>query len=112
MLKQIHWRVAGGVALAVCAAMAWWGTKWDALRESPALFLFYWAVFFAAFAVVLYCVVLDLRYIRLEYVVENRDIFKETLGDEEFRRALREAQLKKAQEQQQANDSNRDDAPT
>jgi hypothetical protein len=42
----------------------------------------------------LYCVLRDLRYIRAEQAVMQREVFRETLGDEEFRRALREAHTK------------------
>jgi TRAP-type C4-dicarboxylate transport system permease small subunit len=103
-MKQIHWRIAGLIALVICGVMAWVGKDWSVIRESSTWFMLYWAVFFVALVVVLYCVLLDLRYIRAEYAVAKRDLFQETLGDEEFRRVLRQAQAeKKAREEANGN---------
>jgi hypothetical protein len=44
------------------------------------------------FCVSIFCVALDLRHIRLQRAVEEREIFRQTLGEESFRKALREAQ--------------------
>lgn len=97
MLTQKRWRIVGGVCLAACGLMAWYGVRFQALRESPAVFLGYWGLFLVLFVIVLYCVVLDLRYIKAEHVIMSREVFRETLGDEEFRRALRAAQAKASQ---------------
>lgn len=97
MLKQKHWRVAGGVCLAACAAMAVLGVRIEALRSSPGLFLGYWALFLLLFVFTLYCVLLDLRFIKAEHAIMSREVFRETLGDEEFRSALRAAQKKSAE---------------
>jgi len=94
MVKQIHWRIAGGVCLAACGAMALYGVRLRASEVPPWLFLGYWGLFLVLFLVMLYCVLLDLRYIRAEHAVMQREVFRETLGDEEFRRALREARTK------------------
>jgi hypothetical protein len=48
----------------------------------------YWFVFFLVLGAALYCAMLDLRYIRMLYAVEKREIFGRTLGDKEFREAL------------------------
>lgn len=48
----------------------------------------YWGVFFLSLLVTMYMVLLDLRYIRLMYVREEKGLFEDTLGSEEFRRAL------------------------
>jgi len=76
--------------------MALYGVNLKAAEMSPWLFLAYWAVFLLLFLVMLYCVLLDLRFIRAERAIMERELFRETLGDEEFRRALREAQRKSA----------------
>ncbi|MCC6488374.1 MAG: hypothetical protein IT364_12830 [Candidatus Hydrogenedentes bacterium] len=96
MLRQKHWRVAGGACLAACAVMAVLGVRLEALRSSPGLFLGYWALFLLLFVFTLYCVLLDIRFIKAEHAIMSREVFRETLGDEEFRKALREAQQKSA----------------
>lgn len=73
--------------------MAWYGS--EHLRD-PGLSLWFWG-FYWAFALVLlfvalYMVLIDLRYIRLQFKVAERDIFLDTLGSEEFRREIRAAQ--------------------
>jgi hypothetical protein len=42
--------------------------------------------------VTLVCALLDLRYIRMRHAMAEREVFRQTLGDEAFRRALRAAQ--------------------
>ena len=96
MVKQIHWRILGAVALATCGGLAWFGSEWSVVRQSPGAFMAYWAVILVSFIVVVYCVLLDLRYIRAQYAIDRRDLFNETLGDEEFRKVLRAAQEEKA----------------
>ncbi len=91
-MKQAHWRLVGGICLACCGAMVLFGVKLKASVVSPWLFLGYWGLFLLLFLVVLFCVLVDLRFIRAERTIMERDVFMETLGDEEFRRALREAQ--------------------
>ena len=51
-----------------------------------------WGGFLRLLFVALYIVLLDVRYIRMQYHLGKREIFRKTLGSEEFRRALREAQ--------------------
>lgn len=94
MLRQAHWRIVGGVCLACCGIMALYGARLKATEIAPWFFLGYWGLFLVFFLVVLYCVLLDLRYIRAEHAIWQREVFKETLGDKEFRRALRSAQMK------------------
>jgi TRAP-type C4-dicarboxylate transport system permease small subunit len=93
-MKQSHWRIVGGICLVCCAAMALYGANLRATAITPWIFLGYWGLFLILFLVMLYCVLLDLRYIRAEQAVMQREVFRETLGDEEFRRALREAHTK------------------
>jgi hypothetical protein len=64
----------------------------------------YWGIFFLSLLVTLYMVLLDLRYIRLMYVREEKDLFEDTLGSEEFRQAL----LKRSRGVPPAHDSPRD----
>ncbi len=88
---QKRWRIAGGVTVIICAAMAAFGVDMQMLRDSTTLFLVYWGVFTLLFFATLYIVALDMRYIRAQHAIEARDLFQETLGDHEFRDALNEA---------------------
>jgi predicted Holliday junction resolvase-like endonuclease len=65
------------------------------------VFLSYWAVFLALVVITLYIVVLDIRYIHLQYTISRRELFRQTWEDESFRKALIEAQRKKRQEGKQ-----------
>ena len=82
----------GGVAVACCALMAWYGAGTLRVDASP-LFLFaYWGIFLGLLVVVFFTVLLDIRFIRLQYRLGEREIFHSTLGSEDFRRALGQAQ--------------------
>lgn len=94
MTIQNRWRIIGGVALGVSALMALVGVHWQWLRHSLMVLAVYWAVFFVFFAVAIFCAILDVRYIRMEYALGKKELFRETLGDEAFRKALRDAQVK------------------
>lgn len=89
LFTQARWRVVGGICIAVSAIMAWYGAESTALRTSMAVFAVYWVVFAAVFLTAMAMVLLDLRYIRLQYKLGKREIFYDTLGDEEFRRVLK-----------------------
>lgn len=99
LITQRNWRIAGGVILACGAAMAWYGV--DFVRQGyPSWFLLaYFGVFLVLLLAAFYIVILDIRYIRLQYVLRQREIFRSTIGSEEFRRALREAETKDRQRQ-------------
>ena len=88
---QKRWRFVGGVTIGLCGLMAWFGVDMAMLRESTIVFLIYWGVFALLFFVTLYIVALDLRYIRAQHAIAQRDLFCQTLGEQEFREALREA---------------------
>lgn len=78
--------------------MAWFGARLDALRSTPVLGLIYWGGFLVLFLAALYCAFLDLRYIRAERAIAERQIFRETLGEASFRKSLRAAQEKSSRE--------------
>lgn len=96
-LTQRGWRITGGVALLVAGGMAWYGPTQLAEGQSVGYLAGYWGIFLVALAVAMWCVMLDLRYIRYEYAEGERDIFQQTLGNEEFRRAIAEAQREEAE---------------
>ena len=70
--------------------MAWGGTRSGVTCLSPLALLAYWGVFLVALLVALYMALIDLRYIRLQYSLGEKELFEETLGSEELRTALRE----------------------
>ena len=92
VLSQRQWRKAGALTIAVCALLAWVGAKAHFFLDSPILCILYWGVFLVLVALTFLIVWLDVRYIRLQYALERRNVFRETLGDEEFRKALLKAQ--------------------
>ena len=80
------------------ALMAWYGSEHRFLIDSMTLFLSYWAVFLALVVITLYFVLLDIRYIHLQYTISRRELFRQTWEDESFRKALIEAQRKERKE--------------
>lgn len=89
LVTQSRWRIVGGVCIAVAGLMAWFGAASPSIRGSLVVFAVYWSVFAVVFMVAIAMVLLDLRYIRLQYQLGKREIFLDTLGDEEFRRVLK-----------------------
>ncbi len=83
--------MVGAVSIGVCALMAWGGVRLESVRESPVLFWIYWGVFFVLFMVTLYIVLVDIRFIRVQQALALREAFRDTLGDKQFRSALRDA---------------------
>ena len=71
--------------------MAWYGAAFLSFREGTLFLLAYWGVFLLLLFVAFYCVLLDIRYIRMLYALERRKLFHETVGNPEFRRALHAA---------------------
>ena len=72
--------------------MAWYGTR-DGFnsQEARALFI-YWGFFVLFFLTTLYMALLDIRYIFLEFKLGEREVFDDTIGNEAFRQAIRDAQ--------------------
>lgn len=91
-MTQRTWRTAGLVSLGLCGVLAWYGTKPGVTNLGAVALAAYWGVFLLALFVTVYMVLLDLRYIRLQYSLGEKALFEDTLGSEELRRALREAQ--------------------
>lgn len=93
---QTKWRTVCGVAVFLAAGMAWYGVESDSLRRSLATFAAYWGVFLVLLGIIFFIVLLDLRYIRLQYVIARRELYRQTFEDEEFRRALLGVREKRA----------------
>lgn len=92
LITQRGWRFAGGVFVGGAALMAWYGVKLMARSPSPLFLLVYWGIALLLLCGALYMALLDVRYIRLQYLLSQREIFLETLGSEEFRTQLSAAQ--------------------
>jgi hypothetical protein len=63
----------------------------DAVRapsSSGLAHFIYWSIFLLLILTTLYMAVIDLRYIRLQYIAGKRDAFGRTLGDTEFRKSI------------------------
>lgn len=99
-LNQRTWRTIGLVSISLAAAMAWYGGGEVTATTSRLYLLVYWAVFLLLFLVALYMALLDLKYIRLQYVTGQRDLYLNTVGDEAFRKALMQAQAEERAEKE------------
>lgn len=74
--------------------MAWSGTRPGVTSLDPVYQIAYWGLFLLSLLVALYMALLDLRYIRMQYSLGEKELFEETLGSEEFRTALRGARTR------------------
>jgi len=94
------WRTVGVAALGASAFMAWHGVVQlrTGAAASPRYLAVYWGIFALLLLIAVYMALLDLRFIRLQYVLAQRKLFADTLGSEEFRRELREAQDREQRE--------------
>jgi hypothetical protein len=92
MTRQTKWRIVGGIAIACSVVLAYGGRHWDFPRQSLTHFMVYWLVFFVFFVTALLLAIWDLRHIRAQYRVDERELFRQTLGEEDFRKRLREAE--------------------
>ena len=109
MITQSQWRKLGAATIAAAALMAVYAVLTSLLRDTvawivsfmsdeaaatlelshSALFLAaYWTIFMLLLLASLYLALIDLRYIRLQYLVEKREIYGRTMGDQAFREAL------------------------
>ena len=96
MITQNTWRTIGVVALTAAALMAWKGAD-DVTAETSRLYLLvYWGVFMVLLCIAIYMALLDLRYIRMQFKIGERELFLKTVDDEEFRANL--ARVLKAKE--------------
>lgn len=75
--------------------MAWSGTRPGVTSLEPVYQIAYWGLFLVSLLVALYMALLDLRYIRMQYTLGEKELFEDTLGSEEFRTALRQARTRR-----------------
>lgn len=105
MDMQQKWRIAGVVCIVAAGAMAWFGPGLLQGGVRPGTLVLYWGVFLVFLLAAIACVILDLRYIRLEYAIGKRKAFEDTLGDEEFRKVLMAARAEAAAMRAKAQES-------
>ena len=91
MISQRTWRITGVVCLAVDALLVWYGVSYLRFNAPVWFLLVYWTIFLVLLIAAFVMAMLDLRYIRLLYALEQRRIFHETIGNPEFHDALRHA---------------------
>lgn len=76
--------------------MAWYGAQPGVTRLGVPLQIAYWGIFTLALLTAVYVALLDLRYIRLQYTLGERELYNDTLGAEELRAALSNSREKPA----------------
>lgn len=99
ILTQKGWRIAGICFLAAAGAMAFFGGAIAGPGAGLRMLILYWGVFSLCLLLALYMALLDIKYIRLQYRLEAREVFEQTLASPEFRAALKEAERKQTQDQ-------------
>lgn len=92
ILTQRGWRIALAGTMTLAGLMAWYGSDAPALQASLRYFAIYWGVFLLLLLISLYLIVLDFRFIHVQYLIARRDLLRETLEDEVFRKTLINAQ--------------------
>ena len=105
MLTQRRWRTIGLLTLAGSAILAIGGI-WVERQQSPIFFALYWTLFLLLFMITLWMVLLDIRYIRLQYSAGKRELYQQFLADEALRTALRAKSRPPAQEQHDSHRAN------
>lgn len=90
-LNQRTWRTVGGVCIVIAAAMAWYGSENVSRAGSLVGFAIYWLIFLLLFLIAIYMVLLDLRYIRLQYLIAERDLYLDAVAAERRRLAAADA---------------------
>lgn len=88
MLTQNTWRMIGGVAIFAAALMAWNGAEELDAGHTKVYLLVYWGLFLVLLITAVYMAILDLRYIKLQYLIGQRELFQKTVDDDMFREAL------------------------
>lgn len=103
VLNQSVWRRAGAIAITIAVVLAVAAIPTGVLRSTvihavrlamgeipeditantPLLVcILYWFAFLAALTAALYMAFLDIRYIRLQYALEKRRLFRQSLGED------------------------------
>ena len=92
VIAQSTWRKVGLASTAGAILLVGSGAYFGFFRNSIVTFTLFCTAIAALFFVSVVTAILDFRYIRLQYAAAQRELFRQTLGDESFRAALRDAQ--------------------
>ena len=100
LVSQRTWRKIGVVALLLAGLFAWYAPAQLEGERSVVFLCGYFGLFTVFLLAAFYAVILDIQYIRLQYVLAQREVFNETLGSEAFRNEIRQAHAKKTAHEQ------------
>ena len=92
MKLQSKWRIVGCVLLACCIILAYGSTRFEFPRLSLLNFALYWSIFLICMILALLIAIWDIRYIRAEFRIQERKLFREVLGNKDFRDQIRESE--------------------
>jgi hypothetical protein len=98
MTIQTRWRLACSGFLAGAGLLAWYGVSHKFMTETRPVFIAYWGAFLFCVVMAVVLVFVDIRFIRLHYVLAKRELYRQTLGDEQFRKALLGGQKPKGEQ--------------
>lgn len=77
LLTHAGWRIVGGVAITGAGFMAWYGS--DAMlnpKEAAMPLWLYWGAFLLLMLAAMVAVLLDIRYVRLRFLLEERAMYE------------------------------------
>ena len=94
MSKRIFRRCFIAFLLAAIIILALAGSTSEALKATPTKFLLYWLLVGVLLLWVVVLVFIDMLTIRRDFIVSRRSILRNTIGDPELLKKLREAQKK------------------
>lgn len=97
ILTQKGWRIAGIGFLAAAGVMAFFGGRIAGPGTGLQILALYWGGFLLCLLLALYMALLDIKHIRLQFRLEERELFEQTLASPEFRTALKEAEKRQTQ---------------
>ncbi len=89
LVSQRNLRIVGGVCLLVALIMAAYGPAMLRQTGHWALPLIYWAVFVVVLLAALYIALIDIRFTRLQYKLEERALFHDVFLTKELRQSMK-----------------------
>lgn len=79
-MSQRGWRIMGGVSIALAGLMAWYGSRTMLDPTDRGLgVLLYWLLFLFLLLLAIYAVLLDIRYIRVRFLLEEKMLYAKTM---------------------------------
>ncbi len=96
LVSQRNLRIIGGICLLVALIMAAYGPAMLRQTGHWILPLVYWAVFIVVLLAALYIALLDIRFTRLRYKLEERELFHDVFMTKEFKQAVEDTQTERS----------------